>query len=223
MSLHRHLGAAAAVSALLLVAQPAFADPTTPAGSELGPANSRSPIGFVPPSADTIDDYVRAVGALGVDASFQASQKESLGSLNLAKGATVSVNVAYSKKNGASEPTFDGLDLKTSGVTAETKVLGFNVGVGVKEVKVNANGSMSIAMGGIIPNIDINGIVKQPNGDMKVLLPGWLPYDVTITKSGDVVENFHLLFAKGSQKVVGHIDPNLVKSWPPKLSDVAPA
>jgi hypothetical protein len=222
MSLHRHLGAAAAVAALLLAAPPAFADPTT-AGSELGPASSRSPIGFVPPSADTIDDYVRAVGAVGVDATFQASQKESLGSLDLAKGATVSVNVNYSKKPGAADPTFDGLTINTSGVTAETKVLGFNVGVGVKQVKVNADGSMQIAMGGIIPNIDISGIVKQPNGDMKVKLPGWLPYDVTITKSGDVVENFHLLFAKGSQKTVGHIDPNLLKSWPPQLTDLAPA
>jgi hypothetical protein len=236
----RHLTAACAT--LLLLSSPAFAD-TKPAATPvvktavlakttgLAPSSS-SPLGLVPLTPATIDQYVNAVGGIQVAASFNASQAAdvqdlelplglSMKAVSLEKGANVSLQASYSKKNGDKTATLDGIKLNTSGVDLGPQVDG--MGLKLTSAEVHADGSLAVQLNSWIPALKINKIEKQPNGDLKITGPSWMP-PVTITAAGDVlvggkVSVFGHDFDLATK--VGHLTPAVLADWPPKLSDLA--
>ncbi|HZV00053.1 MAG TPA: hypothetical protein VFF73_25275 [Planctomycetota bacterium] len=231
MPLSKPVAVTATLVSLFFLASPALAQPVPPAASGsipltgLGPENSRSPIGFVPPTPDNLQDYLNAVGAVQVTASFESSKKTVLADKQIGpfdiplatvqQGAKVNLQASYSKKNGDQEATLDGITVTASGVGAGP--------IKLQKVAINADGSLDIKLNNWIPEIDYTGISKQKNGDMRLKGPWWAP-SVVITKVGDVKVGKQVnLFGHyvGPMKTVGHIDPKLVADWPPKFSDIA--
>lgn len=225
MKLSRFVAIAATLS---LLASPAFAQPAPPRArpalnnaNALNASSSRSPIGFVPPSPDNIRDYVKAVGAVEVAASFHSTKDTKAGPITVRNGADVSMNASFSKKNGEETATLDGLTLTAKGVDVGPK-LG-PLGIQFQRAQINADGSMAVKLNSWIPELKIDRVERQPNGDVKLKGAWWMP-DCTITKDGDVlVGKTVTIFGKeiGGMKKVGHVDPRLFVHWPPRLEDIA--
>ncbi len=234
----RRFIAGSAMLLLLASATPAFAQPVpTPpvvpgTTNGLSADSSRSPIGFKPPTAANIDDYIKAVGAVEVNAAFHStkemkvSKDVKLGPFNpninlvtMENGADVSLHAKYSKKDGSDVATLDGITLNAKGVNVGPQ-LG-PLGLKFQRAEIHADGSMSVKLNSWIPELTIKKVEKQPNGDVKLIGSWWMP-DCTITKDGDVkIGKVVKIFGKeiGGLKTVGKIDPRIFANWPPSLQD----
>jgi hypothetical protein len=218
------LGAALVLSSPAAFAQNApAATPVLQTTSGLEAPTSRSPIGFVPPSATNLNDYVDAVGGIQVTASFESSQASTIGAdsngknalVSLQKGATVSLQASYSKKNGQPSATLDSITLTSSGAT---------VGPGLKleKAEIHSDGTMSVKLNSWIPTLNVTKVQKQPNGDVKLQGSWWGP-DVTIKADGSVYVGKQIsIFGKkiGPLSKIGNVNPSIFASWPPSLSDM---
>jgi hypothetical protein len=193
------------------LAQAAPATPTLSTTSGLTATSSKSPIGFVPPTPATLHDYVDAIGGVEVAASFQASKKETAGLVHLANGASVSFQASYTKQNGATTATLDGISLVTSGVGLGPLGL-----VHVQSAQVNGDGSMSVQLNSWLPKISIKSVVHEKNGDTEFMGGSWWMPNIIVAANGDVKLSNRL----GTIKV-GSIDPKFFPNWPPSLEDLS--